>query len=202
MRTQLYLTPNDNGRPLTWEEFSTARGEEGYRYELIEGRLEVSPAPNLPHELLRKWIERLLERYGEACPAVFNRVTCPGRVFLPDEAEGITAPEPDLACYANFPVDLSFDELDWRDYSPLLVVEVLSSDTADKDLQRNRRLYAQAPTIREYWVLDTRESFDRPSLIAYRRRGRRWAPRVTVPAGGTYTTPLLPGFSLLLDPHA
>jgi Uma2 family endonuclease len=202
MRTQLYLTPNDHGRRLTWEEFSTARGQEGHHYELIEGRLEVSPLPDMPHEEVRLWLARLLSRYATQRPDVFNEVRGPVRVFLPEQKEGITAPEPDIACYADFPVTRVFSEMDWRNFSPLLVVEVLSEDTKDKDLGRNRRLYVQVPSIREYWILDTRESFDRPSLIVYRRRGPRWGPRLTVPAGGTYTTALLPGFSVLLDPHA
>lgn len=202
MRTQLHLTPNDHGRRLTWEEFSTARGQEGHRYELIEGRLEVSPVPNLPHDELCEWIIELLRTYARLHPEVIQKVKGPARVFLPDQSEGITAPEPDVACYAEFPSDRPLTELDWRNVSPVLVVEVLSEDTADKDLGRNRRLYALVPSIREYWIIDTRESFDRPSLIAYRRRGDRWAARITAPAGGTYTTPLLPGFSLRLDPHA
>jgi len=202
MRTQLYLTPADHGRPLTYEEFSTAQGQEGYHYELIEGKLEVSPIAGLPHEELRKWLERALRDYAEQRPDVINHVNAPARTFLPEREEGVTAPEPDVAAYAEYPVHLPFGQRDWRNVSPLLVAEVLSEDTADKDLGRNRRLYVQVPSVREYWVLDTRKSFDEPSLIVYRRRGRRWAPRLSVPAGGTYTTPLLPGFSLRLDPHA
>jgi Uma2 family endonuclease len=203
MRTRLHLTPADHGRPLSYEEFATARGQEGFKYELIEGRLDVSPAPGWPHEALRKWLERQLDEYAAGRPDVISHVIAPGRVFLPESPEGVTAPEPDIACYAEVTTPAGrFSELDWRDWSPLIVVEVLSADTADKDLVRNRRLYARVSSIREYWVIDTRESFDRPSLIAYRRRWSRWAPRVEVPAGGSYATPLLPGFTLRLDPNA
>jgi Uma2 family endonuclease len=82
--------------------------------------------------------------------------------------------------------------------SPVLVVEVLSVDTADKDLERNRRLYAQVPSIQEYWILDTREGSANLTLYVYRRRGRRWTRPRTVLQGATYTTPLLPGFSLVM----
>jgi hypothetical protein len=37
--------------------------------------------------------------------------------------------------------------------------------------------------------------------FVYRRRGAQWQPRLTVPFGGTYTTRLLPGFSLVVDPR-
>jgi Uma2 family endonuclease len=89
----------------------------------------------------------------------------------------------------------------WQDVSPVLVAEVLSEDTADKDLVRNLGLYLQVPSIREYWILDPRASPDHPALTVYRRRGRRWQRPINVPAGGTYSTRLLPDFSLLLDPH-
>jgi Uma2 family endonuclease len=201
MTTQLYLTPADHGRPLTWEEFSTARHQEGYRYEIIHGRLAVSLAPNLPHEFLRKRLERLLDRYAEEHPKVFNWSQAPGRVFLPDLAEeDVTAPEPDIACYRDFPLEIDIDEMDWRNVSPILVVEVLSADSADKDLERNQRLYLQVPSIQEYWIFDPRQGSANLTLLVYRRRGKRWGRLRTVAAGETYTTPLLPDFVLPVPP--
>jgi Uma2 family endonuclease len=202
MKTQLYLTPADHGRPLTLEELTTAQAQEGYRYEIIHGRLEVSPLPNLPHEDFGEWIVELLRAYARQHPDVINRVKTPARVFLPErEEDGVTAPEADIACYRNYPVHLRHSQRDWQAVSPLLVVEVLSEDTADKDLQRNRRLYLQVPSIQEYWIVDPRQDRDQPSLLVYRRQGQRWGRVRTVPPGGTYTTPLLPGFSLVMTPQ-
>ena len=67
---------------------------------------------------------------------------------------------------------------------------------------RNVELYLRVPSIREYWIFDPRQDPDRPTLRVYRRRGSRWQRPVDVAPGETYTTPLLPGFALLLDPHA
>jgi Uma2 family endonuclease len=108
----------------------------------------------------------------------------------------VTAPEPDLAVYQNYPLHRPRRERRWQDVSPILVVEVLSEDNADKDLERNRDLYVQVPSIREYWIVDPRTDPDRPTLTVLRRRGRRWLRPLDVGAGGTYTTRLLPGFSL------
>jgi Uma2 family endonuclease len=83
----------------------------------------------------------------------------------------------------------------------VLVVEVVSPDTADRDLVRNRRLYLRVPSIAEYWMLDTRASLDQPSLIVLRRSGSRWGRARVVPPGGTYTTPLLPGLELVVAPR-
>ena len=202
MQTRLYLTHEDHGRALSWDEYVSADAQEGYRYELIEGRVIVSPPPNPFHEDCVKWLEKLLDAYAEARPDVLRSNRTRSCVILPDAAvDEVSAPEPDLACYAEFAARFA-PAVDWRDYSPVLVIEVISPDTAGKDLVRNRRLYLQVPSIREYWILDPREGVEGLTLLVYRRRGRRWEACRTVAAGATYTTPLLPGFSLLLDPLA
>ena len=61
MTTLLKLGPADHGRPLTREEFRTAHWQQGHSYELIDGRLYVSPPPTLPHDRLVTWIYRLLD---------------------------------------------------------------------------------------------------------------------------------------------
>jgi Uma2 family endonuclease len=197
MTTQLYLTPRDQGRALTRAEFEHAEGLEGYQYELIDGKLEVSPLPDLPHDFIRKWLERRLDHYSDAHPETISHVQAPARVFVPGRS-GTTTPEPDVAAYRDFPSDPSVDELSWEDVSPLLVAEILSEDTADKDLVRNLDLYLQVPSIREYWIIDPRRDANRPALTVHRRRGRRWQQPIEIAGGGTYTTRLLPDFDLVM----
>ena len=88
-----------------------------------------------------------------------------------------------------------------REVSPVLVVEVLSLDEPDKDLVRNVDLYLRVPSIKEYWLIDSRESATRPTMTAYRRHGKRWRTK-RLAFGDRYTTPLLPGFELVVDPRA
>ena len=202
MHTRLYLTPADHGRALTWEEFESADAEGGYRYEMIEGRVFVSPPPNSLHEDCVEWLKRLLDAYAKDRPDILESVRTRACVFLPDVVEEeVSAPEPDLACYAEFAARFS-PPVNYRDYSPILVIEVISPDTSEKDLVRNRRLYLQVPSIREYWILDPRQGVEGLKMLVYRRRGRRWATCVTIAAGEKWTTPMLPGFSLVLDPLA
>jgi Uma2 family endonuclease len=156
-KTQLYLTPADQGKRLSLAEFESADSQEGYRYELIHGRLEVSPIPNLPHDRLLDWLRDALKAYAVQHPDIINQVSGPARVFLPEGGEEVTAPEPDLACYQNFPEELPEEEVNWQDVSPVVVVEFISRDTADKDLTRNVSLYLRVPTIREYWIVGTRK---------------------------------------------
>jgi Uma2 family endonuclease len=192
-----HLGPTDHGRRLSYDQFMAASYQEGYKYEIIDGELYVSPLPNLPYDLLEKWLLVKFVLYSTARGDVINHVTDKARVFVPDR-EDLTAPEPDLAAYKDFPKDLPDEELDWRNVSPVLVAEVISPDDPDKDLVRNVALYLQITSIKEYWVFDTRESVALPILRVYRRQGKKWKVMEVAP-GATYTTRLLPGFELVVD---
>ncbi len=198
--TILQLGPDDHDRSLSREEFESARYQEGFHYELIEGKLSVSPLPDPHHESLDLWLGEQLIAYVRSHPAVLNRVSYAARVFVPGEEER-TSPEPDLAAYRDYPFHIPKQQRDWRQIHPVLVVEVVSDDDPDKDLVRNVSLYLQVPSIREYWILDPRGDADYPALLVYRRRGSRWQRPIRVAGGGTYTTRMLPDFSLVLDAH-
>ncbi len=191
------LGPLDHGLPMTFEEYMAGDYQEGFRYELIEGRLYVSPWANFPETRVQTWLRRKLDRYSDANPRVINYVCGPGRVFVPGRP-GITVPEPDVLAYKNLPRGRRQRDLRWQDVSPILVGEVLSADDPGKDLIRNVALYLQVPSIKEYWVLDAREDADSPSMRVHRRRGKQWHVTEVAP-NETYTTPLLPGFALTLD---
>jgi Uma2 family endonuclease len=200
MATVTKIGPADHGRPMTLDEFLTGSYEEGYKYELIDGKLYVSPEPNLPEGLLEGWLFRKLDRYSVEHPEVINWVHYKTRVFVPSRRR-VTCPEPDLAAYHDFPLDADYRDVRWQDVSPILVGEVLSPEGPEKDLVRNVDLYLQVPSIREYWILDGRDDPNHPTLLVYRRRGQRWQRPINVAAGEAYTTRLLPGFELILDPR-
>jgi Uma2 family endonuclease len=200
MATVTKIGPADHGRPMTLDEFLTGNYEQGHKYELIDGKLYVAPEPNLPEGLVESWLFRKLGRYSDEHPEVLNWVYYKTRVFVPGRRR-VTCPEPDLAAYHDFPLDADYRDIRWQDVSPLLMVEVLSEGDPDKDLVRNVALYLQVPSIREYWILDSRDDPNRPSMLVYRRRGQRWQRPINVAPGETYTTRLLPGFELILDPR-
>jgi Uma2 family endonuclease len=191
--------PQDHGRSGSDLEFETATYQEGFRYEVIDGRLYVSPVPNLDGGDLTRWLFCALNDFSRAHPEVINYVASPARVFVPG-ATRTTAPEPDVAAYRDFPLHLPRRQRDWRTIHPVLVAEVLTSaDGEEKDLVRNVDLYHRVPSIKEYWVVDGRADPDKPTLRVYRRWGAGWRERA-VPYGGTYVTRLLPGFTLPVDP--
>jgi Uma2 family endonuclease len=182
---------------MTLDEFLAGDYEEGSRYELIDGRLYVSPEPNLPEDWVKEWLLYKLKRFAEKHPNALKHATGGARVFIPGDP-GITCPEPDVAAYRRFPLRKQIRDIRWQDVSPVLVVEVLSADDPDKDLVRNVSLYLHVPSIRKYWVTDARKDADNPSMTVYRRCGQTWR-KIEVGPGECYTTPLLPGFNLVLD---
>ncbi len=198
---RLHLSPAWAGRDISLEEFEHATGQEGWHYELIDGRVEVSPVPDLPHDSVLFWLNRLFLDYSRAHPESVNYLSNHSRVFIPGR-QATTCPEPDFAAYRDFPLHLPLRLRRWRDVSPIVVVETLSPDNRNKDLVRNVELYLQSPTIREYWIIDPVTDPDRPILCVRRKRGRAWQRPIVVPFGATYTTRLLPGFSLVVDPNA
>lgn len=197
--TKLKLGPQDHDRPLTWEEYRAAEYHKGYRYELIHGRLYVSPMPRVPHDRNVRYIDRKLEDYSRAHPEVINMVSAAAEVHVPPaspEAEPDTCPQPDIAAYQNVIQRL---DLLWEEISPLLVVEVLSPDNPEKDLERNVELYRKVPTIKEHWIVDGITDPARPCMTVYRRWGQKWRT-LQVPFDSIYSTPLLPGFELRMNP--
>lgn len=184
---------------MTFDEFMRADYQEGYQYELIDGELYVLPLPNLPENRIEMWIGSKLQKYSTEHPEVVNFVTYKARVIVSDRPRA-TVPEPDQAAYHNFPLHLPLRKVRWQDVSPILVVEVVSREDPYKDLVRNVKLYLQVPTIQEYWLIDPRKNPERPTFSVHRRQGKRW--RIIQPAfGAVYTTKLLPGFALILDPR-
>ena len=196
------IGPAEEGLRMTWDEFSTADWEEGFRYELIDGRLVVAAAPNIDHDEYWDWLNWPLTRYTRLHPEIINRVSSNARVFIP-RRPGVTVPQPDFAAYCDFPRKLALAHaMNWRKVSPILVVEIMSPDSTDKDLFRNVELYEAVPSIREYWVVDGRGDVEEMTFRVYRKRGSKWQKPIEYHYGDTYTTKLLPGFSLLIDPLA
>jgi Uma2 family endonuclease len=141
LTTAARFGPKSHGRVVTDEELQHAEFRPGYDYEVIFGRLYVSPAPNEEHDVVEKHILRQLFAYQDSHPDVVGYVTDRARVFVPG-VEKTTAPEPDLAVYAE-------DADGWRDHEPFIVGEVLRGENIDKDLFRNVELYLRVPTIQE-----------------------------------------------------
>jgi Uma2 family endonuclease len=191
------LTPLDHGRPMSLADFDAAPGQPGYRFELIDGRICVSPVPGFPHEAIVIWLYEQLRVYSALHPQVFNLVSQKSRLFA--ERDEPCCPEPDITALRNPVTHLPRLQQRWDDMIPLLAVEVLSAGNETKDTVRNLDVYLDVPTLQEYWIVDPLEA---PVLrVRQRLTRRRWRREVVVPFGGTYTSPNFPGLNLLWQPQ-
>ena len=66
--TLIRIGPTDRGRTMTLDEFEEADFEEGYRYELARGVLEVSEIPGELHAVIVWALLRLIADYDRAHP--------------------------------------------------------------------------------------------------------------------------------------
>lgn len=145
------------------------------RYELLDGELLVTPAPNGPHQFA---VTGLVRRLGEYCARerVGMALVSPADIVLAPE----TIMQPDVFVVPEGLIS-SEHEPRWADYHWLLLaVEVLSPSTGRQDRIRKRDFYL-ANGVREYWIVDTDARFlerwtperDRPDV---RRDFLEWHP--------------------------
>ena len=144
--------------------------DDGNKYEVVDGRLLVTPAPSLAHEEVLRQLRRLLELYLDrhGLGGVFPR-----NDLKFDEHNRV---DPDLSIVAVFP---PIGSRTWRDVPrPMLVVEVLSRSTRTHDLVWKRELYRREG-IATCWIVDHRKRevhVVRPGLVDELVTGRlSWA---------------------------
>jgi Uma2 family endonuclease len=132
------------------------------RYELVNGELLTTPAPGAAHERVQGQLFATLYAYIRAHGAG-TLLSSPADISL----DGASLVQPDL-----FVIPRSARRLhrDWRDVtSLLLVVEVLSSESARADRDVKRRYYMRCG-VSEYWLVDLDQ-----------RRVERWRPAEGAP---------------------
>ncbi len=116
------------------------------RYELWEGELIMTPAPNVAHQTLVMRIVRLFVLHDPQ-QALGSTFTAPMDVVL---GEDITV-QPDVVWIARANAGIITHERIMG--APDLCVEVTSPATAYADKDRKLRYYSEAG-VREYWLAD------------------------------------------------
>jgi Uma2 family endonuclease len=122
--------------------------DDGFRYELLDGMLLVTPAPVPVHQRVIGKLYRLL---AASCPASMEAFVAP----LDWQPDLRTSLEPDLLVVRNEDVGPKNIQ------APLvLAVEVLSPTTRRKDRLLKRSRYEEGG-VASYWIVDPEE----PSLL-------------------------------------
>ena len=158
--------------------------DDGKRYELIEGQLYVSTAPDLIPQRAAGRIYLAFAKYLEQQP-IGEILLGPG-VILSDY-DGVI---PDLVYLSNERRDQIATGA--RIYgAPNLVVEILSrgKQNMERDRKQKLKLYAKFG-VEEYWIVDTRDR----AVEVYSREAETLKLFTTFVSDETITSPLLPGF--------
>lgn len=172
------------GLSMTLAEFDAINDfEEGYRFELINGVVVVTPEPAPSHWSANDELGRLLRNYGEDHPQGSCLSGTVPEVYL-------------LTSYAKRRADralwigLGRDPEPKHD-TPAIVIEIVSPgrEAFLRDFEKKRDEYLELGCS-EYWVID---KSDRTMTVF-----RRSVPCHIVKENQVYSTPLLPGFELPL----
>ena len=131
-------------RKMTYADYA-AMPDDGHRYQVIEGELFMTPAPNEPHQRSLQNLFSLMRDYVRAaglCKVYF----APFDVVLSDE----NVVQPDALFISKERLKI-ITEANVQG-APDLVVEILSPGTAHIDRADKRELYARFG-VREYWLV-------------------------------------------------
>ena len=139
------------GRGLTREDLH-AMPDDGYRYELLDGMLIVSPSPRMLHQ---RAVGRVFSLLAAAAPGDLEAFVAP----LDVEVALDTVLQPDVLVARR--VDLVEHGIKT---APVLAVEVLSPSTRLFDLNTKKARLQQAGCA-SYWVVDP--DVEHPSIVAW-----------------------------------
>jgi Uma2 family endonuclease len=175
------FSSGDNGMLLTPQEFDRADFEDGWRYELINGVLIVSPIPSEqerdPNEelgALLRWYRRTHPKGGTLNRTLFEHTVIAGR----------NRRRADRVIWAGLGRMPRPREL------PTIIVEFVSKRKRDRllDYETKRDEFIEAG-VKEYWVIDR---FQRTVTVFSKSQGK--VHKKVIQARHTCRTELLPGF--------
>jgi len=182
---RLRLGPRSAGVLLTTEEFDRARFEEGWRYELINEVLVVSPIPSRnerdPNEELGRWLRNYQEFHpqGSALDATLVEETIETKK---------NRRRADRVIWAGL------GHLPGPDEPPTIIVELVSKGkiNQERDYVAKRAEYREIG-VKEYWIIDRFSKTMTVCLFAADRDHE-----LVIAANQTYATTWLPGYELPL----
>ena len=157
---------------------------EGAPYQLIQGRLVMSPAPGIYHQIIVKNLMYAFEAFLRSNPSGMV-LSAPVDVRLSEE----NVFQPDLVYIKRD--RLSIVEHHLVRGAPDLVIEVLSPATASYDVNQKKQVYA-AHGVDEYWIIDPNDR----SVTVHRRLDDAYREVVVQTGEGTIRSEVVPKCSI------
>lgn len=160
-------------------------------YELIDGRIIMTPPAGWPHGEYESGIVAALRDFVTTHQL--------GRVFGSSQGFRLTEKDtvaPDAAYVSNQRWAESPSPVVGKPLRviPNLVVEILSPTTAKNDLEDKRALYERCG-VDEYWIVDPQK----PSMTIWALKGDQYEEVDAARGRGRVRSRILPGFSVALD---
>lgn len=128
--------------PLTYDDYASI--DDGNRYELAEGALELLAAPTPNHQLIGQKLLSLLE---DSCREKFVFIFAPVDVIFKNNE----VRQPDLIAIHRSRLSIITNR--GIEGSPNLVIEVLSPTSAKRDRKDKMEVYAHYQ-VPEYWLVN------------------------------------------------
>jgi Uma2 family endonuclease len=162
-------------------------GEGPPHYQLIEGKLLMSPSPNRYHQVVCRNLLLLLGKHLEGNPMgeVYH---APSDVYLTDH----DVYQPDLFYVSKANASILTEQ--GVAGAPDLVVEILSPGSAQMDREVKRKVYLQCG-VQELWLVDP----DLKSVQVYRANPQGEPQVNTYYVGSSFASPLLPGLTIPVE---
>lgn len=171
--------------PLTYDDYLELP-DDGRRYQILEGELDVTPAPTVTHQKVSMLLELLLA--GHVLEHDLGLVLdAPVDVLLDPQ----NVVQPDIIFVAN--ARLSIVEEKRIAGAPDLVVEILSPGTGRVDRLVKTRLYASFG-VSWLWLVDPAEQL----LEEYERVGMGYRPTARCQGEESFAPRLFPGLTIPL----
>ncbi len=172
---------------LTVDEYLQSDLPEGYRYELVDGVIQMSPTPDGSHDEAIDILQEALYIYRQGHPGAFIHLSQRSTVPIPGHN---SAREPDLALYREWEA-IGRKWKVWKEFTPFWVVEVISPDQEDRDYEEKPRDY-WLTGVAEYWIIDRHVR----RVVVMVRGAESWI-ETTYREGDIITSPSLPGFNIV-----
>ncbi len=177
--------------PVRWttSDLEIFEGDRVNRYEIVDGELFVTRAPDWKHQEVCINIGTVLKLWSDDSSLGKPAVT-PGIIF--SESDNVI---PDVVWASNERLERLLDEAGHLTAAPELVVEVLSPGKKNerRDREAKLKLYS-VQGVHEYWIVGWQEQ----KVEVYRREQGILKLAVTLYRQDELSSPLLPGFSCVV----
>ena len=177
-----------DGQRTTYEEFLKLTGDSDFRYELIDGVVYSLVSPSYHHQTV---VAEIYGRFfnwfkGKQC----RPLTSPLDITLKKSEDNTCVVQPDIVVVCD---SQNVNEKGRYMGVPVLVVEVLSDSTRNKDMIKKLDLFMKAG-VREYWLVDIQKRY----IHAYSFEGYSIKDYYAYVGNGTVRSGVFEGLEVVL----